>query len=106
MKIETKLKLFPSFLLLMLFSCKDVDIVEEQPVAEIPTTTIRNVNTISDESKHQAQSDFGNMLMDQVIYRDSMYILNLNAEEAADLNIPDSLYNVYVELVENLNESK
>ena len=35
-----------------------------------------------------------------------MYILNLNAEEAADLNIPDSLYNVYVELVENLNESK
>ena len=64
MKTETKLKLFPSFLLLMLFSCKDVDIVEEQPVAEIPTTTIRNVNTISDESKHQAQSDFGNMLMD------------------------------------------
>ena len=44
--------------------------------------------------------------MDQVIYRDSMYILNLNAEAAADLNIPDSLYNVYVELVENLNESK
>ena len=102
MKTETKLKLFPSFLLLMLFSCKDVDIVEEQPVAETPTTTIRNVNTISDESKHQAQSDFGNMLMDQVIYRDSMYILNLNAE-AADLNIPDSLYNVYTQLVNELN---
>ncbi|SHE92715.1 hypothetical protein SAMN05444349_10874 [Bacteroides faecichinchillae] len=102
MKTETKLKLFPSFLLLMLFSCKDLDIVEEQPVAETPTTTIRNVNTISDESKHQAQSDFGNMLMDQVIYRDSMYILNLNAE-AADLNIPDSLYNVYTQLVNELN---
>ena len=103
MKTETKLKLFPSFLLLMLFSCKDVEIVEEQPKVITTVSTTRAVDTTSDEYKHQNQSNVENMLMDQIIYQDSVYILNLSAEEAVDLNIPDSLYNVYTQLVNELN---
>ena len=103
MKTETKLKLFPSFLLLILFSCKDVEIVEEQPKVITTVSTTRAVDTTSDEYKHQNQSNVENMLMDQIIYQDSVYILNLSAEEAVDLNIPDSLYNVYTQLVNELN---
>ena len=103
MKTKTKLKLFPAFFLLILFSCKDVEIIEEQPKVTPTVSTTRAVDTTSDEYKHQNQSNVENMLMDQIIYQDSVYILNLSAEEAADLNIPDSLYNVYTQLVNELN---
>lgn len=46
------------------------------------------------------------MLVDQIIYRDSVYILNMSKEEAIDLTIPDSLYVHYIKLVENLNGQK
>lgn len=41
--------------------------------------------------------------MDQIIYRDSVYILNMSRDEARELTIPDSLYVVYTNLVEKLN---
>ena len=44
-----------------------------------------------------------NMLMDQIIYRDSAYILNMSKEEAIDLTIPDSLYVHYLKIVDDLN---
>lgn len=41
--------------------------------------------------------------MDQIIYRDSAYILNMSKEEAIDLTIPDSLYVHYLKIVDDLN---
>lgn len=43
------------------------------------------------------------MLLDQIIYRDSMYVLNMTEEEAMDLKIPDSLYIQYITIVNDLN---
>lgn len=106
MKKNTKLMLIMTFLLVAA-SCKDSDLVEkieEQPVKT--EDVVRPVDLTSDEEKYKAQSDFENMLMDQVIFRDSIYVLNMSREEAQDLTIPDSLYNVFVNVVNNLNISK
>lgn len=107
MKKNTKRSLIAVFLLVTVFSCKDDEVIVEQPKAsDISTRSITNADFTSDEYKHESQSNVENMLMDQIIYRDSMYVLNMSKEEAKDLTIPDSLYNVYVLLVEKLNETK
>lgn len=107
MKMNTKLMLTLTFMLAGT-SCNDADIVVEQSRVnnDVSIVNTRQVNLTPDEMLHEAQSDMDNMLIDQIIYRDSMYILNLDVEEAVDLNIPDSLYRVYVRLVENLNKTK
>lgn len=90
--------------ILLATSCKDSEIISDQAGANDTTRAISSeVNISSDEAIYKAQSDFENMLMDQVVYRDSVYILNMNRDEARDLTIPDSLYNVYTNLVEKLN---
>lgn len=90
--------------ILLATSCKDSEIISDQVGANDTTRAISSeVNISSDEAIYKAQSDFENMLMDQVVYRDSVYILNMSRDEARDLTIPDSLYNVYTNLVEKLN---
>lgn len=106
MRINTKLMLVYIFLLKAI-SCHDSDVIENQSnVSEITPDASSQVNPTSDEDTYRAQSDFENMLVDQIIYRDSVYILNMSKEEAIDLTIPDSLYVHYIKLVENLNGQK
>lgn len=107
MKKNTKLSLIAVFLLVTVFSCKDDEAIVEQPKAsDVSTRSINNTDFTSDEYKHKSQSNVENMLMDQIIYRDSMYVLNMSKEEAKDLTIPDSLYNVYSKIVEDLNKAQ
>ena len=64
---------------------------------------VAQLNLTPDEKLHKEQSSLENMLMDQIIYRDSAYILNMSKEEAIDLTIPDSLYVHYLKIVDDLN---
>lgn len=104
MKKNTKLVLFITFLLAAM-SCNDADIVVEQSKVnnDVSNANTRQVNLTPDKVLHEAQSDFENMLIDQIVFRDSVYVLNMSKEEAIDLTIPDSLYSFYQKMVDNLN---
>ena len=95
MKMNTKLVLVLTFMLVV-SSCNDSDII-----VSIDKST--QLNLTPDEKLHMEQSSLENMLMDQIIYRDSAYILNMSKEEAIDLTIPDSLYVHYLKIVDDLN---
>ncbi|WP_042371086.1 hypothetical protein [Bacteroides neonati] len=89
-------------------SCKEDEIILENSQAnEILSRSINDFSDVlSDEYKSKIQSDKEFMLIDQIIFRDSMYLLNLSANEAKDLCIPDSLYAFYLQLVTNLNKNE
>ena len=100
MKMNTKLVLVLTFMLVV-SSCNDSDIIVENANISIDKST--QLNLTPDEKLHKEQSSLENMLMDQIIYRDSAYILNMSKEEAIDLTIPDSLYVHYLKIVDDLN---
>lgn len=104
MKMNTKLMLILTFMLTV-SSCNDSDIIVENSNANsgIPIDKSRQISLTPDEKLHKEQSSLENMLMDQIIYRDSAYILNMSKEEAIDLTIPDSLYVLYLKIVDDLN---
>ena len=54
-------------------------------------------------NKYYFQSDPNNILSDQIILEDSIYKLNLTPADAKALDIPDDLYQKYIELTEQLN---
>ena len=96
MKMNTKLVLVLTFMLVV-SSCNDSDIIVENANSGISIDKSTQLNLTPDESSLE------NMLMDQIIYRDSAYILNMSKEEAIDLTIPDSLYVHYLKIVDDLN---
>lgn len=49
------------------------------------------------------QSNFDNMIMNQIIMKDSVLVLAISSEEATDLGIPQEMYNRYVDYVSRLN---
>lgn len=104
MKMNTKLMLVLTFIMAV-SSCIDSDIIVEESNVNsgIAIDKSRQVNLTPDEVLHKEQSNLENMLMDQIIYRDSAYILNMSKEEANDLTIPDSLYILYQKIVDDLN---
>ena len=78
-------------------------IIVENANSGISIDKSTQLNLTPDEKLHKEQSSLENMLMDQIIYRDSAYILNMSKEEAIDLTIPDSLYVHYLKIVDDLN---
>ena len=105
MKMNTKLVLVLTFMLVV-SSCNDSDIIVENANSGISIDKSTQLNLTPDEKLHKEQSSLENMLMDQIIYRDSAYILNMSKEEAIDLTIPDSLYVHYLKIVDDLNTLK
>lgn len=53
--------------------------------------------------KSRMQSDFDNLIMNRIVFRDSMYVLSLSKESASIIGIPESLYNRYVDYIRELN---
>lgn len=103
--MNKKYLLFSTFLMILM-SCTDADIVVDQTIVNDGITSVNDetANDTPDDILHKVQSDFGNMLMDQIVYIDSQFVLNMSKEEALDLTIPDSLYGYYKKLVDNLNQ--
>ena len=99
---EHKASLVLTFMLVV-SSCNDSDIIVENANSGISIDKSTQLNLTPDEKLHKEQSSLENMLMDQIIYRDSAYILNMSKEEAIDLTIPDSLYVHYLKIVDDLN---
>ena len=74
MKMNTKLVLVLTFMLVV-SSCNDSDIIVENANSGISIDKSTQLNLTPDEKLHKEQSSLENMLMDQIIYRDSAYIL-------------------------------
>ncbi|TYK32818.1 hypothetical protein [Bacteroides pyogenes] len=100
-------KFFLSVLLIpfIFVSCKDQEIIERVPENPLKGTRVSGINVeeLSDEQKYELQSSPEGILMNQIVCEDFRFFLNMSREEARDLNIPDSLYQAYLEIVENLN---
>lgn len=106
MKRKTKSIILLAFLSVWVNSCKEDSSVEsliEEAVKTTKSADTSQTDIFSDEYKLSIQSSVEGMLLDQIIYRDSMYVLNMTEEEAIDLKIPDSLYIQYTAIVNDLN---
>jgi hypothetical protein len=97
-----------SFLLLLIVSCADRTLEAPAPVSSesvqtrsIPMSLELDSVTLERLSAFQSNSEI--MLIQQIIYTDSHYILNLSRSEAAELCVPDSLYDKVLTYVSQLN---
>lgn len=57
------------------------------------------------ELRFTMQSNSELILSDRIIYKNSMYTLDLSEQEADELHISAELYNKYVEIVKNMNNT-
>jgi len=55
--------------------------------------------------KHDMQSNPELILADRIIYKNSMYVLDLSAKDASDLLIPEKTYQKYVKKVDEMNNA-
>ncbi len=52
------------------------------------------------------QSDTDNLMMNRIIFKDSVFVLALKKEDAVFLGITESTYDIYIDYVNRLNECK
>lgn len=57
------------------------------------------------ELRYMMQSNSELILSDRIIYKDSMYTLDISEQEADELHISAELYNKYVEIVKDMNNT-
>lgn len=57
------------------------------------------------ELRYMMQSNSELILSDRIIYKDSMYTLDISEQEADELHISEELYNKYVEIVKDMNNT-
>lgn len=86
-------------------SCTDEVIIipEENSHQALTPDKLLIIKEEDDINKYYFQSDPNNILSDQIILEDSIYKLNLTPADAKALDIPDDLYQKYIELTEQLN---
>lgn len=86
-------------------SCTDEVIIipEENSYQTLTSDKPLIIKEEDDINKYYFQSDPNNILSDQIILEDSIYKLNLTPADAKALDIPDDLYQKYIELTEQLN---
>lgn len=76
---------------------------EESIIERFKTKSIGLNDLDSLKLKSRMQSDFDNLIMNRIVFRDSMYVLSLSKESASIIGIPESLYNRYVDYIRELN---
>lgn len=54
---------------------------------------------------NKIQKDVNHLMMNRIIYKDSVFILGIKREDARFLGVPDEIYEKYQEYVENLNKT-
>lgn len=67
----------------------------------------RSAGTEQDDSltmKHKLQSDVDNLMMNRVLFKDSVYVLAIKRNDAVFLGVPEDVYDWYVEYVAEMNE--
>lgn len=79
--------------------------LEDNPTLSGKSQT-RGVQNIDDNAIIAAQTDLYALLAKQVQYKDSVFSLAISQEEATILNIPDSIYNKFQEVIQLLNSTK
>ena len=69
--------------------------------------SIRTVGELPEDSlniKYMMQTNSDLIISDRIIYKNSIYVLDLSLEEAKQLSISDKMYQKYVEIVSNMNK--
>ena len=82
--------------------------VEDQLMDKVDILSSPEVEgTVADdlEVMFKLQSDPELILSDRIIFKNSMFILDISPKEARELMIPDDLYQKYVKQVEDINKS-
>ena len=67
--------------------------------------TKSNVTTAEDSLvvMSKLQKDVNHLMMNRIIYRDSVYTLSIKRQDAISLGIPEDTYDKYVDYVNTLN---
>lgn len=92
--------------LLSIVSCRDeaLDVDRVNNVPSDSTVMVGKAPSDSLQIKHTMQSNPELILADRIIYKDSMFVLDLSQKEAAELHISNETYQKYVELAEMMNK--
>ncbi|MCD8262310.1 MAG: hypothetical protein LUD15_13250 [Bacteroides sp.] len=88
--------------LLCLSTCKE----ENNPIPE-PEEETCGCNPVTQEQAAHTfilQTDPKLILADRILYKNSIYQLDLSREEVAELQIPEEIYQEFTDYVENLNK--
>lgn len=95
--------------IILIASCADNDILPDKPfngnAAEVDS--IRTVGELPEDSlniKYMMQTNSDLIISDRIIYKNSIYVLDLSLEEAKQLSISDDMYQKYIEIVSNMNK--
>lgn len=108
---DMKKYLFPILILLTCSSCIENAIDSRQEEEDRPLTLesllTRSSGMVQEDSltmKYKLQSDVDHLMMSQILYKDSVFILAMKKEEAEFLGISDEMYEKYLNYVMSLNE--
>ncbi len=95
--------------IILIASCADNDILPDKSfngnAAEVDST--KTVGELPEDSlniKYMMQTNSDLIISDRIIYKNSIYVLDLSLEEAKQLSISDKMYQKYVEIVSNMNK--
>lgn len=107
MKHKTlKILLTISCIILIMVACISEQIIFEDKNELLQTTTDQNVKVLNDAEITAAQTDLYALLAKQVQCKDSVFSLTISREEARTLNIPDSIYDKFENVIILMNNTK
>lgn len=93
--------IYAAALLLFLPSCH----VESTLTAEDPESVEAENIVFDNETKYINQTDKNIILGNMIIYQSGKYVLDLSREDALSIGIEESLYDSFLERVEQLNNT-
>ena len=99
--------------LVVLYSCINNSLDSKQEDLENKDSPLRTLLTKSTPAQQEdslvvmsrLQKDVNHLMMNRIIFRDSVYVLAIKKHEALFLDVPEDVYDHYVEYVYSLNES-
>ena len=84
----------------------------ETPSSSIENTPLTLTSLITKSSISQVdslkleqhlQKDEDNLMVNRIVYKDSVYVLTISRKSACNVGVSEETYNKYLEYVENLN---
>lgn len=89
-----------------MLSCSDdslIDVEQSQQLYDGVRSALTRSAVSEDDFIHFIQTDKMSMLLNRVVKTDSTYVLDLSREQAKILEIPDSLYDLAIDVVYQFN---
>lgn len=91
---------------LIMKSCVAEQIAFENNQGSLHSPTNQSIKALNDTEITAAQTDLYALLAKQVQYKNSIFLLAISREEANILNIPDSIYDKFENVIKLMNSTK